>query len=886
MLVRLRSTLTVVTAAALLTLPVAVARAAPPPLSADATPVDISSTYGSGDFGRWTVDRWGLPAYDYTVDEQTDPIAKQPELSGSVDAWSQIGNDHVVADGVNHGYVQLWSQDRLYQWMNYYDASNRHYAGGYGYINSGGKVISTLYDDRPAGATTDRLFGVGYYAKRTAVGGLDTRDTVYAPFGDDSLLLHDVTITNTGSSTRSGSYFEYWDVNPEVQAVKQVPRGYQSPVWNPSSKTLSVAQLPDDVDTQPLTIFASALSAPVSGYETDTSSFFGSGTRAAPAAVAAGRLGDSIAPPDPNGTEGRGMFAFQSRFALRPGQSVTFRYAYGYAHPDQVAALIARYRTQSNPLHSSERSWAGWLPQADLGPSYTWLSRELQWDAYTVRSDATYDEMCGYHILSQGGYYQYFFGFQGAFRDPLQHMLPMIWSDPWLARQVIEYSAHEQPEGTGAVPYALISGCRRYDLGTSDDLDLWLLWGAAEYALSTRDYAFLNTQVPYFEGTGTGSVWDHLKLAFQHQEDVIGRGPHGEYLTGATGDWSDFSTEFNQMTESDLVTAQAAYIYPRLALLADHLGDTTFAAQVRAAGARDLATVKGQYVAGGWFARGYSGPRQFGAGSIFSEPQPWALLAGAASDQQAAQVVANYRRYLVGVGAPGGPTKIGAALAPGSSDPGAKEQTEPPVNGSTEWPGGAWFAVNGWWTWALEELGGVLPNGVSYAFDEFLRNTLAAHANAFADHWDGVISVDDECAAYFQSPNSGCGIGLATGEGAIPGYDTQIMHQPAYSLFDLSKLAGVDATSGGYRIVPRLPMTTFDIRLPDVGVAQQPGATRGYFRAASGPVTLQVAPPPGVSAAGAVAWANGRKVPSIVTGGLVQFTLPIAAGEPADWAVT
>jgi hypothetical protein len=857
----------------------------PPRLSADASSPSIASSYGSGDFGKWTVDPWGLPAYDYTIDELTNPIASQPELSGAVDAWSQIGNDHIVADAVNHGYVQLWSQDRLYQWMNYYDASHQHYAGGFGYIYVGGKVISTLYDDRPAGATTDRRFGVGYYAKQTSVPGIAEKDTVYAPFGDDSLLLHDVTITNTGTSTRSGSYFEYWDVNPEVQAAKQIPRGYQSPVWDPSTKTLSVAQLPDDIDTKPLTIFASALNAPVSAYDTNTSSFFGSGTRAAPAAVAAGKLTDSIAPPDPNGAEGDGMFAFQSPFTLAPGQSVTFRYAYGYAHPDRVAGLIARYRDRPHPLRTSERRWKAWLPNVDLGPAYSWLSRELQWDAYTVRSDATYDEMCGYHILSQGGYYQYFFGFQGAFRDPLQHMLPMIVADPWLARQVIEYSAHEQPAVGGVIPYALISGCRRYDLGTSDDLDQWLLWGAAEYVLQTRDYGFLNQQVPYYEGGGSGTLWDHLKLAFQNQENVIRTGPHNEYLTGLTGDWSDFSTEFNQMTESDLVTAQAAYIYPRLALVADHVGDTAFAAQLRAAGARDLATVKGQYVPGGWFARGYSAARQFGAGAMFSEPQPWALLAGAASAQQAAKVVANYRRYLVGVGAPGGPTRIGAALAPGSSDPGATEQTEPPVNGSTEWPGGAWFAVNGWWTWALGELDGVVPNAASDAFDEFTRNTLTAHAVAFPDHWDGVISVDDECAAYFQSPNSGCGIGLATGEGAIPGYDTQIMHQPAYSLFDLLKLAGVDATGDGYRIVPHLPMSSFDVRFPDVGIAQQPGLIRGYFRIAAASMTIDVAPPPGVAPEQAVAFANGRQVPATVVDGLVQFTLRTQAGRAADWAV-
>jgi hypothetical protein len=902
-----RSALRGATVAAVLSSPLALAlatqaTAAPAPLSADRSSPSIASSFGSGSFGQWGVDRFGLPAYSYTIDQATNPIAAQPELSGSTDAWSQIGNDHIVANGYNHGYVQLWSQDRLYQWMNFYDAAHNHYAGGFGYLNVGGKVTSTLYDDRPAGATSERRFGAGYYAKRTSVPGLSESDTVYAPFGDASTLIHDVTITNTGSAARSGNYFEYWDVNPQVQGVTQIPRGYTAPAYDPATHTLSVAQVPGDEDTDPLTIFASALAAPVTAYDTDTTRFFGSGTRAVPAAVAANQLTNSTAAPAPAGVGGNAMFAFQSPFSLAPGASVTLRYAYGYGHPAAIQPMLAPYRSQADPLSQSEQSWSAWLPKVDLGSDYTWLSRELQWDAYTVRSGATYEECAGRHIISQGGYYQYEFGENEAFRDPLQHMLPMIWADPALARDVIAYSAEEQPPALGAVPYGRLGLCRRFDLGTSDDLDQWLMWSAAEYALSTRDFAFLNESLPYAgaggaagsTGAGSASLWDHLKLAFTHQEQVIGLGPHNEYLIGATGDWNDISTEFMRMTESDLVTAQAAYIYPRLAEVADRVGDGAFAAQLRAAAARDLAVVRGQYVSAGpsspwgWFARGYSGASQIGVGSMFSEPQAWAMLAGAATKQQEAQVVASYRRFLVGVGAPsvvGGPAKIGATLAPASNDPGATEQTEPALNNSTEWPGGSWFAVNGWWTWALASLDQTVPNAAAYSWDEFIRNALATHATVFPNHWDGLISVDDECSSYYQTTPANCGIGITSGFGAVKGYDTQIMHQPAYALFDLLKIAGVDATAAGYRITPHLPMQSFNIRLPQVGVAQHPGLIRGYVRAAGGAVTMQVAPPPGVSATQAVAFANGSPLPSTVVDGLVQFTLQTTAGQPADWAV-
>jgi hypothetical protein len=81
-------------------------------------------------------------------------------------------------------------------------------------------------------------------------------------------------------------------------------------------------------------------------------------------------------------------------------------------------------------------------------------------------------------------------------------------------------------------------------------------------------------------------------------------------------------------------------------------------------------------------------------------------------------------------------------------------------------------------------------------------------------------------------------------------------------------------------------MTIFNVRFPAVGVARQPGIIRGYFRTAGASVVLDVAPPPGVSAAQAVAYANGQRVASTVVDGLVQFTLPTRSGVPADWAVT
>lgn len=859
--------------------PALAASGAPGPLSADTSRADVSSTYGSGAFGQWTVDALGMPAYRYLVDERTFPAAAQPELAGSTDAWHQLGNDHVVADAFNHGYVQLWSQDRLYQWMNLYDGAHQHYAGGYGYLNVDGKVYSTLYADRDPSASTERDFGVGNYAKRMQVAGLDVQEQVYAPFGDDPLLLHDVTLHNTSSATKQVAWYEYWDVDP-AGPPGNGERAVAAPTWDPVSRTLSAAQLPNGIDNDPLSVFAAALSAPVSGFDTDTSVFFGAGTRAAPAAVVANTAADSIAPANPTGS-GRQMFAFRSPLTLAPGQAVTLHYAYGYGHPAQIPALVAKYEAAPDQFASTERDWSQFVPQADFGSGYAWLARELQWDAYTVRSDSTYEECAGHHILSQGGYYQYGFGFQGAFRDPLQHMLPMIYSDPQLAREVLLYSAQEQPHGGGQIPYAIIPMCQPFHLGTSDDLDLWLLWSAAEYGLATRDAHFFDQQVKWSDA-GTDTLWNHLKDAFTHQESI--RGPHGGYLTGATGDWSDFSTQFIQMSESMLVAAQAAYMYPRLAELADLRGDHAFAAQLRSTASGLVGVLRQQWTGQGWYSRGYSGSTQLGHGVIYGEPQPWAILAGAPSAAQSNTLVANIHRYLTGIGAPGGPERIGSSQSPAANDPGVTETSNPSGgvgDNHAVYVGGSWFAVDGWLTWALGDLDGVVAHARDYGWDELQRNTLAAHAAVFPNSWDGVISVDDACRSWYSTDPSQCGVGLTSS------YDTQIMHQPAWSLYDVIELAGIDPVASGYRVTPHLPMANFSLRLPDVGVASSPGVLRGYIRPqAGGTLQMQVAPPAGSDPAAVTAFADGRTVASSVHGGLIVFSLSTQAGQPADWAVT
>jgi hypothetical protein len=65
--------------------------------------------YGSGHFGEWIVDEFGLPAYRYTCNQASDPMAISPvhkEWRSPTDHTHQVGNDRLVAAVSNYGYVQ------------------------------------------------------------------------------------------------------------------------------------------------------------------------------------------------------------------------------------------------------------------------------------------------------------------------------------------------------------------------------------------------------------------------------------------------------------------------------------------------------------------------------------------------------------------------------------------------------------------------------------------------------------------------------------------------------------------------------------------------------------------------------------------------------------
>ena len=165
---------------------------------------------------------------------------------------------------------------------------------------------------------------------------------------------------------------------------------------------------------------------------------------------------------------------------------------------------------------------------------------------------------------------------------------------------------------------------------------------------------------------------------------------------------------------------------------------------------------------------------------------------------------------------------VEARMIPGCvrvRNPGITETTTLPGTGEGDnnavYPGGTWYEPDGWLTWAYASLGSEVPHSGSLALDEYERSTLAAHAASYPNEWVGTASIDDTCWSFYSSDPGRCG-----GVLGITAYEGQNTEQPEWMVMDALTLAGVTPTKLGYEISPHLPLASFSVRFPTIGVAK------------------------------------------------------------------
>ncbi len=842
---------------------------------------DSEYAYGSGHFGRWEKDPHGLPSYRYTCNQITDPKAVQPvdkTWRSPTDHIHQVGNNRLVAVVSNYGHVQVRQDEGSPKFLNDYCPEQDRYGAGIGFLVDKDLVISTYYTAKAE--SFDRIFGMGYFRKRVTAGEYTVDQVIFAPYGDDPVLISQVTITNRSSQAVKPRWVEYWGcsnyqfsyralmesgvLSGSPDAVKrrrdlsnrfshtfqklQGDKGLvetqtflgrsqqEEQAWQQTQASLKarptgffggptapLAPGASMEDLAPPATFLASLDAPADLFATDAKQFF-RGSIDRPQGIAS--------PLDNNlGAHGsESAFLLERQLALQPGESRTCYFIYGYL-PDGFSAdrLLTKYAADPASLWSQSSARWNATPPMFRAQAHPWIERETQWDSYYLRSGLTCDSFFREHILSQGAGYQYLAGLQGAARDPLQHALPFVFSDPIIVKEILRYTLKEiQPDGS--IPYGIVgAGVPMPCVYRPGDLQLWLLWLASEYVLGTRDADFLRERIPLFPRpelqADDPTVLDLLHRSFNYLTSVIGVGGHG-LLRLLNGDWND-SIVYTHLTpeqssrvlkegESVLNAAMATYVFDYYAQLLEFLGRKNSADESRAKAKVQRDSVQAQWF-GNWYRRAYLSKEcgWVGEKQMWLEPQPWALIGNCVPREKIAAFVRTINELARK------PSPIGALLQ-SQPDPTMKDEPGTGTNG------GIFASINGTLIWALSLVDGKM------AWDEWLKNTLAHHADTYPDMWFGIWSGPDAYHSVFSKYPGGTG----------PDFPVLNMHSHAWPLYSVVKILGTEFTPDGVNFRPRIPLDAYEFNSKLLGFKKSPKGYSGWYApSAPGHWSIQISLP-------------------------------------------
>jgi hypothetical protein len=906
-------------------------------------PTKQSKPLGSGHFGEWITDQFGLPAYKYTCNQISDDKAVTPvheEWRSATDHTHQVGNDRLVAAVSNYGYVQVRQDEGAPKFLNDYCPERGLYGAGIGYLTDGNAVLSTYYSAQAE--SFERVFGAGYYSKIVKGHGFQVEQNIVAPFGDDPVLMSMVTVTNHTDSVKDLRWIEYWgcqniqfsyrnymqagllkDVakaaamrrafsgrfshrfeplpnragltesqtfqgrtNEDVELWNKVEESRNGQTLGFANKLSGFASGAALEDLNPPQTFLVSLDAPMDGCATDAARFFGDGGVNRPSGLGS-KLNNDLS------TIGESSAMILERsFKLDPNESRTICFLYGYLPEGfTIDKLVEKY--SADPARELARSSAAWNTDGlrFSVPAEPWVEREIRWHNYYLRSNITYDSFFGEHIISQSGIYQYVWGFQGAARDPLQHTLPFIFTQPEIAKQVIRYTLKEmQPDDS--IPYAIVgSGVPMPERFMPSDQEMWLLWTAAEYVLSTRDKGFLEEKIDddkrRYSGSAGITIREMLAHTYAHFTKVIGVGRHG-LIRMLTGDYNDtvvdgkvakeYIDEAYSQGESVLNAAMATYVLDYYARMLTFIGDTANAAQARAY-AENQRSALGVNWTGRWFRRAWLGPHEgwTGENRLWLEPQPWAIIGGAATLEQRRTLVTALNELVRK------PSPIGAMMLSASKNvPGRKAEVPD--------DGGVSPSVNGTLIWAL-----ALVDGAA-AWDEWKKNCLTAHAENYPNIWYGIWSGPDSYNSVIsQYPGQTVFTPRLPDGRKSPAdwglnwtdFPVMNMHIHAWPLYSVVKLLGVEFDERGLSFNPLLPLAEYEFSSPLLGFKKSSNGYSGWYAPLeAGQWEIEIRLPDSDLTRLARIAINGTSKSLDRSAKSIRFTGVSAHGVPLRWELT
>ena len=800
------------------------------------------SGYGSGHFGRWIVDEFGLPAYEYTCNHEVDPAAFTfTTQGGSRDHWHQLGNSRLNVLAHNSGFVEVFENSRGPQWLTHRSAGGLG-GGGIAIVAEDERVWCDLFSQKLFREGYRRVFGMGYFRKVSHHKNITLDHFIITPFSDDPVIASEITVRNESNRARRLTVYNYWGVNLRYVSKSLVYTSgkrteYGTPLINLAGRIYGFLRHILHSDTeQRRSSFSKRFTYHAQynqdeGFLTLTPEYLGekppvrwrsprnyypkplflkllNGKPVHAVSSAENLIQEpenlvrSVASLKPV-VKKSPCLCLGVDVTLPKRASRTLTFLFGYADKNRIHRLASKYekKAREQPLRKSIKDWGRNTLKFTGGGEWGWVSREAAWHSYYLLSSALYDEYFENHLLPQGGAYVYLQGLHGGPRDFSLFTIPTIYLDPGLAREMLEYVLRwMRPSGELAYTqhgHGMLSGALVHN--RPSDHYLFLLWALTEYVFVTRDFGFLEKTVPFYpreEGLRS-TVAERIELALRFLFERIGVGEHGLLKVG-DGDWNDgISTmvpnrrRFVKHGESVFNTALALYVLPRVIdLFKERAPEFSRDLSERLESLREACLDSWN---GRWFVRAWDGGgNPVGGANLFLEPVPWLLLSGALPSRIAERLLERVYRIL------DEPTSYGQYLV------------YPPLRTFLNYfekgwdvNGGVWFAMNFLLTWAY----GLYDS--RRAWNSLLKNSMAHHATLHPNLWYGIWSGPDAFNADYAKRAGETYYHLAT-----PTTDFPVMNLNLHANFltALIKLCGVEPDAKGLTISPRLPLQRFTLK--------------------------------------------------------------------------
>jgi hypothetical protein len=892
------------------------------------------ATEGSGNFGSWGVDERGLPLYAYDNGSNAD---KQP-FTNSERPYHLLGNGGSLTHSYADGYHVLMSTRTYPRYANYFRPSRTAFAGGFGWIHDRGsnETFSTYFPEARDVESYDTSWGMGYARKRVVRKNIVVVEDTYSPVGDDEVVMQRITIKNESNAPKTLSYYSYWDWDSYLLQATLAGgnTGYyeneQYGLSCESSRQALKARFkgaardltrPDALlDPSPKTAFFSMLNTDITGFEMETSRVFGAGqTTPVPNALNLQQLTQPTTALC-NGREviarnsQQTLFVAEKRVTLAPGQSTTLHTLYGFARSGQENTIIDRYRSQhANRFDELVNDVARKSVQFTPGDSADkWLTREVAWDAYHLYAGTLLEDFFGTHTLNQNSQYLLNAGQNIAPRDNVQHILPLIYSNPKIAKETLVYVLRNMfPNGKlpfGSSGYGAVAAISSLPppLGWEpSDLGLWAAVGIAEYVNATRDYNFLNETHTFrkerpSDAAQSAPVWEMLKRAINYQIDVVGVGEH-KLARILTSDWADGLTgesgneiETHKRGESTHTTALAVWAYPMVRELAARRADTTFQSKVDGAYTMLRTALKAQWRTNK-FNRAYMVDPQnrlveLGHDIFLAESNTFALLP---EDKllDAAQIDA----MISGLGTANAITNLGLNIS--GQKPAGWSSSLLVKPGFT-----VWYSLNGAFVRGLANYADISPNAKQMAWAELKRNTLKTHATEYPNQFYGITSGSDSWNTTVNNPDTAANVPGGTWLAGVispptlprppelrdKAYPINNMHSHSHLVYNTLKLAGVHARPNGFLIKPAMPTDDgFGWESETFGLRYEQTRISGKIRAlATETVTMTVTLNDELFQSENLVVRNGESIVAFTREGrTVTFQLPLVQQRDVLWSV-